>query len=101
MRFAGIQGLHDYPDGFFWPSAAPPDMVFPELKMKQKKKIAVVPGDGIGKEVIAAALRVIRAVKAPVEMTEFDWSADRYLKDGIAIVISYPARLGQWCAARC
>src|SRR5213595_160153 len=53
--------------------------------MKQKKKIAVVPGDGIGKEVIAAALRVIRAVKAPVEMTEFDWSADRYLKDGTTV----------------
>ena len=85
MRFAGIQGLHDYPDGFFWPSAAPPDMVFPELKMKQKKKIAVVPGDGIGKEVIAAAVRVIRAVKAPVEMTEFDWSADHYLKDGTTV----------------
>src|SRR5690349_15962475 len=53
--------------------------------MKQEKKIAVVPGDGIGKEVIAAAVRVIRAVKAPVEMTEFDWSADRYLKDGTTI----------------
>src|SRR6266704_111379 len=59
---------------------------FPRLKMKQKKKVAVVPGDGIGKEVIAAAVRVIRAVKAPVEMTEFDWSADRYLKDGTTIL---------------
>jgi len=58
---------------------------FPRLKMMQKKKVAVVPGDGIGKEVIAAAVRVIRAVKAPVEMTEFDWSADRYLKDGTTI----------------
>ncbi|HLQ50641.1 MAG TPA: 3-isopropylmalate dehydrogenase [Terriglobales bacterium] len=53
--------------------------------MMQKKKVAVVPGDGIGKEVIAAAVGVIRAVKAPVEMTEFDWSADRYLKDGTTI----------------
>jgi len=58
---------------------------FPRLKMMQKKKVAVVPGDGIGKEVIAAAVGVIRAVKAPVEMTEFDWSADRYLKDGTTI----------------
>jgi 3-isopropylmalate dehydrogenase len=50
-----------------------------------KKKIAVVPGDGIGKEVIPAALEVIRATGAAVEFTEFDWSADRYLKDGTTI----------------
>jgi len=51
----------------------------------RKKKIAVVPGDGIGKEVIPAAMNVVRAAKAPVDMTEFDWSADRYLKDGTTI----------------
>src|SRR5512146_3054368 len=49
------------------------------------KKIAVVPGDGIGREVIAAALDVIRATGASVEYTHFDWSADRYLKDGTTI----------------
>src|SRR5438067_10181947 len=49
------------------------------------KKIAVVPGDGIGKEVIAAALRVMQAAQAPVEFTHFDWSADRYLKDGVTV----------------
>jgi 3-isopropylmalate dehydrogenase len=49
------------------------------------KRIAVVPGDGIGKEVIPAALEVIRATGAPVAVTEFDWSADRYLKDGTTI----------------
>lgn len=46
------------------------------------KKIAVVPGDGIGKEVIAAALEVVKASGAPIECEHFDWSADRYLKDG-------------------
>jgi len=45
----------------------------------------VVPGDGIGKEVIPAALDVIRATGAPVNFTEFDWSADRYLKDGTTV----------------
>ncbi len=49
------------------------------------KKIAVVPGDGIGKEVVAEALKVVRATRAPVEFQEFDWSADRYLKDGTTI----------------
>ncbi len=49
------------------------------------KKIAVIPGDGIGKEVIPAAMQVVRATGAPVEFTTFDWSADRYLKDGTTI----------------
>ena len=49
------------------------------------KRIAVVPGDGIGKEVIPAAIQVIEATGAPVEFTIFDWSADRYLKDGTTI----------------
>jgi 3-isopropylmalate dehydrogenase len=50
-----------------------------------KKKIAVVPGDGIGKEVIPNALEVVRASGAPVEFTTFDWGADRYLVDGTTI----------------
>jgi 3-isopropylmalate dehydrogenase len=50
-----------------------------------KKLVAVVPGDGIGKEVIAQAIRVVRATGAAVEFAEFDWSADRYLKDGTTI----------------
>ena len=50
-----------------------------------KKRIAIVAGDGIGKEVIAAAIHVLRAAKAPVEMTDFDWSADRYLKGGTTV----------------
>ena len=49
------------------------------------KRIAVVPGDGIGKEVIPAALKVVEASGAGVEFTSFDWSADRYLKDGTTI----------------
>ena len=50
-----------------------------------KKRVAVVPGDGIGKEVIAQAVNVMKAINAAVEFTEFDWSADRYLKDGTTI----------------
>jgi 3-isopropylmalate dehydrogenase len=49
------------------------------------KRIAVVPGDGIGKEVIPAALDVVRASGAGVEFTSFDWGADRYLIDGTTI----------------
>ena len=50
-----------------------------------KKRIAVVPGDGIGKEVIPAAVKVVEATGAAVEFTAFDWGADRYLKDGTTI----------------
>jgi 3-isopropylmalate dehydrogenase len=49
------------------------------------KRIAVVPGDGIGKEVVPAAISVVQATGAAVELTTFDWSADRYLKDGATI----------------
>ena len=49
------------------------------------KRIAVIPGDGIGKEVIPNAIEVIRASGAPVEFTTFDWGADRYLADGTTI----------------
>jgi len=45
----------------------------------------VVPGDGIGKEVTAEAVKVLSATGAPLELTHFDWSADRYLKDGTTI----------------
>ena len=50
-------------------------------KKASKKRIAVIAGDGIGKEVIPQAVRVIQATGAPVEMTDFDWGADRYLRD--------------------
>src|ERR1700688_2274229 len=45
------------------------------------KRIAVMAGDGIGKEVIPQAVKVIEAVGAAVELTSFDWGADRYLAD--------------------
>jgi 3-isopropylmalate dehydrogenase len=50
-----------------------------------KKRIAVIPGDGIGQEVIPQALKAIRASGADVEITEFDWGADRYLRDGTTV----------------
>src|ERR1700726_1693838 len=45
------------------------------------KRIAVIPGDGIGKEVTPQAVRGIEAAGAAVELTSFDWGADRYLAD--------------------
>ena len=49
-------------------------------------RIAVVPGDGIGVEVIREATRALTAVAASagrnIALTEFPWSADHYLKTG-------------------
>jgi len=54
-----------------------------------RKRIAVIPGDGIGKEVIPEAVRVLEAAAAAggreVALTEFDWGADRYLRDGTTL----------------
>ncbi len=36
------------------------------------KKIAVVPGDGIGKEVIAEGIRIIKALTPKIELEYFD-----------------------------
>jgi 3-isopropylmalate dehydrogenase len=51
----------------------------------QKKRIAIIPGDGIGKEVIPEAVKVIVAAGADVETQQFDWGADRYLSEGITV----------------
>jgi 3-isopropylmalate dehydrogenase len=45
-------------------------------------KLAVIPGDGIGIEVIAQALRVLDAVKPGIERTEYDLGAARWHRTG-------------------
>jgi 3-isopropylmalate dehydrogenase len=52
-------------------------------------RIAVLPGDGIGKEVTPETVKVLGAVGAstnrPFEFVELDWGADRYLRDGVSL----------------
>jgi 3-isopropylmalate dehydrogenase len=52
-------------------------------------RIAVVPGDGIGVEVIPQAVKVLEAVaaasKRPIEFVEFDWGAEKYLREGVSL----------------
>jgi tartrate dehydrogenase/decarboxylase/D-malate dehydrogenase len=49
-------------------------------------KIAVIPGDGIGKEVVPEGIRVLEAAGKrfgfDFEWTTFDWSCERYAKTG-------------------
>lgn len=57
--------------------------------MSAPLRIAVVPGDGIGPEVIGQAEAVLRAVAQSagrgVALTGFDWGADRYLATGVTM----------------
>ena len=45
-------------------------------------KLAVIGGDGIGPEVTAEALKVLRAVRSDIETTDYDLGARRYLRNG-------------------
>ena len=52
-------------------------------------RIAVIPGDGIGKEVTPVAVNVVNAAVArhhrPIEFVEFDWGADKYLREHVTL----------------
>ncbi|MGH9815335.1 MAG: 3-isopropylmalate dehydrogenase [Candidatus Acidiferrales bacterium] len=64
---------------------------------QQTTRIAVIPGDGIGPEVTAEAVKVLRAVAAksgkPLEFQGFDWGAERYLRDGTTLPAGAPEML--------
>jgi 3-isopropylmalate dehydrogenase len=51
--------------------------------------LAIIPGDGIGKEVTAEVLKVLSAVEdtfgRQFELEELPWSADHYLQTGVTI----------------
>ena len=52
----------------------------------KKKLVALIPGDGIGPEVIAQARRVLEIYRdergVPLDLWDLDLGADRYLRDG-------------------
>ena len=52
----------------------------------QRFSIAVIPGDGVGKEVLPAALLVLEAIGAQFDTSfdlhEFDWDAEYYFRNG-------------------
>src|SRR6266852_6170696 len=53
------------------------------------KKIAVIPGDGIGPEVIAVGMRVLERIndrgKLGLQFVHFGWNADEFLRTGVSI----------------
>lgn len=61
----------------------------PQNPSQRTPRIAIIPGDGIGKEVIPEAVKVLKAAAAAegrdLSIVEFDWGADRYLRDGTTL----------------
>ena len=53
------------------------------------QRIAVIPGDGIGPEVVREAIRVIETLREThrleLEFVNFDWGADKYLREGVTL----------------
>src|SRR5687767_4451889 len=49
------------------------------------KRIALIPGDGIGQEVTLEAKKVLTTLNLGYELEDWDLGADRYLKTGVAI----------------
>ncbi len=62
------------------------------------QRIAVIPGDGIGKEVVPEGLRVLDAVATRFDLSfqwdEFDWSCDYYLKHGKMMPDDWKQQIG-------
>ena len=55
--------------------------------MTRKHKIAVLPGDGIGKETVPESLKVLDAAARKfgfdLELTHYDWSCETYKESGV------------------
>jgi tartrate dehydrogenase/decarboxylase / D-malate dehydrogenase len=65
----------------------------------KKHRIAVIPGDGIGKEVVPEGLRVLDAAASKFDIQfqweHFDWSCDYYLKHGSMMPDDWKQQVGQ------
>jgi len=53
------------------------------------KRIAIIPGDSIGIEVTAEAVKVLGTAGArhsvPLQLTALDWGAEKYLREGVSL----------------
>jgi len=61
-------------------------------------EIAVIGGDGIGPEVVAEALKVVRAAGVELATTDFDLGGGRYLRDGYVLPDEALTELGAFDA---
>jgi 3-isopropylmalate dehydrogenase len=52
---------------------------------QKARNIGVIGGDGIGPEVVAEALKVVRATGVPFDTVDYDLGGARYLRDGTVL----------------
>ncbi len=55
------------------------------MSNQRSHRVAVIGGDGIGPEVVAAALEVVASAGVALATTSFDLGAARYLRDGFVL----------------
>src|SRR5487761_403300 len=67
------------------------------MSSHETKRIAVIPGDGIGKEETPETVKVLEAACAvggkKLAFTNFDWGAERFLRDGTTLPGDAPEML--------
>jgi len=67
------------------------------------KKIAILPGDGVGKEVIAEGRQLLELYRdragLPIELWDLDLGADRFLRDGTTMPADVLHEIKTSCAA--
>ncbi len=55
----------------------------------ENKRVAIIPGDGIGPEVVGEAMCVLQRLQETqdlkIEFVRFDWGAEKFLKEGITL----------------
>jgi 3-isopropylmalate dehydrogenase len=53
------------------------------------KRVAVIPGDGIGPEVVGQAVRVLERLRethgVELQLTHFDWGVDKFLREDVTL----------------
>jgi 3-isopropylmalate dehydrogenase len=71
--------------------------------MPNIQKIAVIPGDGIGPEVVRVGVRVLERLAErhgyPLELVHYDFGAERYLADGTTFPDEAAAQIRDECSA--
>jgi 3-isopropylmalate dehydrogenase len=67
------------------------------------KKIAILPGDGVGKEVVAEGRQLLELYRdragLPIELWDLDLGADRFLRDGTTMPGEVLSEIKTTCAA--
>jgi tartrate dehydrogenase/decarboxylase / D-malate dehydrogenase len=62
------------------------------------QRIAVIPGDGVGKEVVPQGLRALERAHPGLELVELDWGSERYERTGAMMPTDGLATLAEFDA---